>query len=48
MPHNNKIFEKFDKEVMRIVVYAKAASINAHVDCISSGVFCNRYINDWS
>lgn len=34
MPRNNKIFEKFDKEVMRIVVYAKAASINAHVDCI--------------
>ena len=34
MADNKKIFDKFDKDVMRVVIFAKAASINACVDCI--------------
>jgi len=34
MSRNKKIFDKFNKEVMRVVVYAKDSSINAKVDCI--------------
>ena len=29
-----KIYEKFDRQVMHVVIFAKAASINAQVDCI--------------
>ena len=31
---DKKIYERFDKTVNQVVVYAKAASINAKVDCI--------------
>ncbi len=34
MAENKKMFDKFNKEVMRVVIFAKAASINAKVDCI--------------
>jgi ATP-dependent Clp protease ATP-binding subunit ClpC len=34
MANNKKIFDKFNKEVNRVVIFAKAASINAHVDCM--------------
>ena len=31
---DKKIYDRFDKTVNQVVVYAKAASINAKVDCI--------------
>ena len=31
---DKKLYEKFDKSVSQVVVYAKAASIDAQVDCI--------------
>lgn len=34
MTDNKKLYEKFDKNVNQVVVYAKAASIEAKVDCI--------------
>jgi len=34
MADNKKIFDKFNKDVMRVIIFAKAASINATVDCI--------------
>lgn len=34
MTDNKKLYEKFDKNVNQVVVYAKAASIDAKVDCI--------------
>ncbi len=34
MDKDKKLYEKFDKPVMQVVIYAKAASVNAKVDCI--------------
>jgi ATP-dependent Clp protease ATP-binding subunit ClpC len=34
MNDGNKIYDKFDHDVLRMLIFAKAASLNAKVDCI--------------
>jgi ATP-dependent Clp protease ATP-binding subunit ClpA len=34
MPNNPKMYDRFSKDVLHMVVFAKAASIDAHVDCL--------------
>ena len=34
MADGNKIYDKFDHDVLRMIIFAKAASLNAKIDCI--------------
>jgi len=34
MPDNQKMYDRFSNDVLHMIVFAKAASIDAHVDCL--------------
>ena len=34
MSDGNKIYDKFDHDVLRMIIFAKAASLNAKIDCL--------------
>jgi ATP-dependent Clp protease ATP-binding subunit ClpA len=34
MPKNQKMYDRFSHDVMHMIIFAKAASMNAHVDCL--------------